>query len=241
MTTAPHGDLRRRDLHPLVKQLASLRSLHRVPRNGSPNSTVLRDAPTPVRPSRRTSLPSFGDTTLASCLLPATRRGAVGSGELLCRFPSRACQWRRTGLSGSRAPLVSLRPVLGPRWDRTRQAIAACRHGPRMCLRRRLPRGVFRGSIARHWDSLSTLRSEGRPSPRKTRFRPLAELCRAGFVNPQGRDKRFPCSSHFLLSRAFLTQRHPQTCRSEQSTSASILGASRRSEFDRIKASVMCA
>ena len=78
-----------------------------------------------------------------------------------------------------------------------------------MCLRRRLPRGVFRGSIARHWDSLSTLRSEGCSSPRKTRFRPLAKLCRAGFVNPQGRDKRFPCSSHFLLSRAFLTQRHP--------------------------------
>ena len=70
----------------------------------------------------------------------------------------------------------------------------------------------FRGSIARHWDSLS-LRSEGHPSPRKTRLRPLAELCRAGFVNPQGRDKRFPCSSHFLLSRAFLTQRHQRSPR----------------------------
>src|SRR5271154_6535058 len=55
-------------------------SLHRVPRNGSPDSTVLRDAPTPVRPSRRTSLPSLGDTTLASCLLPASRRRAVGRG-----------------------------------------------------------------------------------------------------------------------------------------------------------------
>ena len=51
--------------------------------------------------------------------------------------------------------------------------------------------------------------SEGHPSPRKTRFRLLAKLCRAGFVNPQGRDERFLCSSHFLLSRAFLTQRHP--------------------------------
>src|ERR1700679_683239 len=78
-----------------------------------------------------------------------------------------------------------------------------------MCLRRRLPRRIFRGSIARHWDSLSTLRSEGHPSPRKTRFRLLAKLCRAGFVNPQGRDERFLCSRHFLLSRAFLTQRHP--------------------------------
>jgi hypothetical protein len=37
------------------------------------------------------------------------------AGELVFRFPSRTCQWRRTGLSGSRAPLVSLRPVLGPR------------------------------------------------------------------------------------------------------------------------------
>jgi hypothetical protein len=185
------------------------------------------------------------------------------AGELLCRFPSRACQWRRTGLSGSRAPLVSLRPVLGPRWDRTRQAIAACRHGPRMCLRRRLPRGVFRGSIARHWDSLSTLRSEGRPSPRKTRFRPLAELCRAGFVNPQGRDKRFQCSSHFLLSRAFLTQRHPSTSgiqtpinfsvgaiaefrqpttsRSEQLARTSALEAARRSETELIETIVASA
>ena len=131
------------------------------------------------------------------------------AGELLCRFPSRALLVETDGSLRFPTPLVSLRPVLGPRWDRTRQAIAACRHGPRMCLRRRLPRGVFRGSIARHWDSLSTLRSEGHPSPRKTRFRLPARLCRAGFVNPQGRDKRSPCSSHFLLSRAFLTQRHP--------------------------------
>ena len=36
ITTAPHGDLRRRDLHPLVKQLASLRFLHRVLRGEFP-------------------------------------------------------------------------------------------------------------------------------------------------------------------------------------------------------------
>ena len=52
----------------------------------------------------------------------------------------------------------------------------------------------FRGSIARHWDSLSTLRNGGRPPPRKTRFRLLAKLCRAGFVNPQGCNERFPSS-----------------------------------------------
>ena len=63
----------------------------------------------------------------------------------------------------------------------------------------------FRGSIARHRDSLSTLRSGGRPPPRKTRFRLLARLCRAGFVNPQGCNERFPSSSLFSLSRAYLT------------------------------------
>ena len=40
----------------------------------------------------------------------------------------------------------------------------------------------FRGSIARPWDSLSTLRREVAPPPRKTRFRLLAKLSRAGFV-----------------------------------------------------------
>jgi hypothetical protein len=49
----------------------------------------------------------------------------------------------------------------------------------------------FRGSIARHWDSLSTLRSGSLLPPRKTRFRLLAKLCRAGFVNQQGCMKGF--------------------------------------------------
>jgi hypothetical protein len=35
------------------------------------------------------------------------------------------------------------------------------------------------------------------------------QLCRAGFVNPQGRDERFLCSSHFLLSRAFPDAKTP--------------------------------
>src|SRR5208337_1741969 len=47
----------------------------------------------------------------------------------------------------------------------TRQAIAASRRGPRLIKQRWLPQeGCFRGSIARHWDSLSTLRREGHPS-----------------------------------------------------------------------------
>ncbi len=53
-------------------------------RNGSPASAVLRDAPTPRRPSRRASLPSLGDTTVASPVCarrPTTRgRGSRGVG-----------------------------------------------------------------------------------------------------------------------------------------------------------------
>jgi hypothetical protein len=56
----------------------------------------------------------------------------------------------------------------------------------------RAPARNFRGSITRPWHSLSTLRSEGHPSPRKTRFRLPARLCRAGFVHPQGSNERFP-------------------------------------------------
>ncbi len=44
-------------------------------RNGSPASTVLRDPPTPRRPSRRASLPSLGDTTVASPV--CSRRSAT--------------------------------------------------------------------------------------------------------------------------------------------------------------------
>jgi hypothetical protein len=60
-----------------------------------------------------------------------------------------------------------------------------------LLTRTRTPAMIFRGSIARPGHSLSTLRSEGRPSPRKTRFRLLAKLCRAGFVYPQGSIERF--------------------------------------------------
>ena len=62
--------------------------------------------------------------------------------------------------------------------------------------------------LDQHGIGTRCLRFAGRvaPPPRKTRFRLLAKLCRAGFVNPQGCDERFLSSSHFLLSRAFLTQ-----------------------------------
>ena len=44
-------------------------------------------------------------------------------------------------------------------------------------------------------------------APRKTRFRPLAKLCRAGVDTPQGSNERFPHYNRFLLSQAFLAHK----------------------------------
>jgi hypothetical protein len=49
----------------------------------------------------------------------------------------------------------------------------------------------FRGSIARPLTWLSTLRREGRPSPRKTRFWLLARLCQAGLATRRVPTKGF--------------------------------------------------
>jgi hypothetical protein len=68
--------------------------------------------------------------------------------------------------------------------------------------RARTPAMIFRGSTARPGHSLSTLRGGSRLPPRKTRFRLLAKLCRAGFVHPQGSNERFLSSSLVLLSQA---------------------------------------
>jgi hypothetical protein len=46
----------------------------------SPATSLLRGTPTPIRPFRRASLPSLGDTTLASFSLPAIRLRVMGQG-----------------------------------------------------------------------------------------------------------------------------------------------------------------
>ena len=50
-------------------------------RVGSPASPVLRDAPTPCRPSRRTSLPSLGGTELRSLVRSRRRPNATAAGQ----------------------------------------------------------------------------------------------------------------------------------------------------------------
>jgi hypothetical protein len=99
-------------------------------------------------------------------------------------------------------------PVLRPRRDRRRQAIAAPRRGLPLCGRRRLPRRCrFRGSIARPVHSLSTLRSPGRPGTTQDSFPAAGPALPGGIGYPQGSDERF-LRFGFLLSQAFLAHSH---------------------------------
>ena len=130
------------------------------------------------------------------------RRPAVGSGELVFRFPSRKMSVETDGAPKflgtprvpwpcSPTPAGSVTP--GHRGVPTRS--------PRL-TRARTPAMIFRGSIARPGHSLSTLRREGRPSTTQDSLPAAGQLCRAGFVNPQGSDERFPSSRLFPLSQA---------------------------------------
>ena len=89
----------------------------------------------------------------------------------------------RLGLPGSWGTFVCLCPVLRPRQDRTHQALAVRRRGPRIIVRRRLPRFSNFGA---QWHGLDTrcLRFAAwvAPARRPTRFRLLAKLYRAGLA-----------------------------------------------------------
>jgi hypothetical protein len=97
--------------------------------------------------------------------------------------PIRPLPWRRWDLSGSWGILVRSCPVLGPRQDRTCQALRHADAAPAL-LTTKAPTNMahFRGSIARLRRSLSSLRSDHRWPPRQTRFRLLAKLYRVGLV-----------------------------------------------------------
>ena len=122
---------------------------------GSPASRVLWDAPTPDRPSRRASFPSLGGTPL--------RRG-------------------RPGLPGSWGARVHVPCSLTPAGSATPDQYSA------PMLPSALPRASAPATIdfgaQSHGPHTRCLRFAGRvaPPPRKTRFRLLATLCRAGLA-----------------------------------------------------------
>jgi hypothetical protein len=102
-------------------------------------------------------------------------------------------------------PRLCLGPALGPRLDlRTRPCSASAR--PPLPERRRLSElDTFRGSMTRLWHSLSTLRSLGHPTPRKTRFRLLAKLYRTGLVT-----RRVPVKG--FRHASYITSSFPKLC-----------------------------
>jgi hypothetical protein len=114
-------------------------------------------------------------------------RTTVGSGELLFRFPSRKMSVEMAGsprfLGNPCVPMPCSRTPVGPRTP----GHCGASTWPPLESTTKAPAIIrFRGSITRPWDWLSTLRSGGYPTPRKTRFRLLGQAWPGGILLPAG-------------------------------------------------------
>ncbi len=149
-------------------------------------------------------------TNLALCFRSPERRCSLSEAWGLRVLPGSPCRRPRLETTGSP------RFLLGPNGTAPRSltpggppclARAASRCCRRLDRGRRLPQIVrFRGSVTRPCHSLSTLRVEGYPKPRKTRFRVAATLFRVGLVTHWAHLKGF---SSALCHRIPLSQASP--------------------------------
>ncbi len=118
--------------------------------------------------------------SLHSAACPGWLRGGLAR---VSAVPPRWSRWRGGRLPGSWVALVACHG-LDPLWSSPVGPRGQASTAARCCLpppeRRRLPQVNFRGSIPRPAHSLSTLHVDGRPATRKTRFRQVASLRRAG-------------------------------------------------------------
>ena len=152
-------------------------SLHWVLRASSPASTVLSSATTSYRPSRRTSFPSLGDTSVALVVSLLDGRVHRRGLELVTRFSIRELLRKLAGAPKFLGNHCSFAHVpIRRRQDCLHQTLYSAAAWPLVIERQRLPRRGFRRSIAWLSNSLSTLRSESYPAPRKTRFQLLVRL-----------------------------------------------------------------
>ena len=168
----------------------------------SPASQVLSGVPTPCRPSRRASFPSLGGTACCGRFVRsrAAVRDRTGRG-LVSGFPTPVLlRRRRQGLPGSWGTLVCRPSLFDPGEPRTSGHCDVRGVAFRLLDDVGLTTSRFRGSITRPAHSLPTLHVAGHPTPRKTRFRLAATLCRAGLVT-----RRVPMQG---FSFCFL-HRHP--------------------------------
>ena len=189
-----------------VSRARACRPALRFPPQGPPGRVPLlrryyQSATTSCRPSRRTSLPSLGGTSASTrsvrspadeCAAGAWSWSPGSSGRDIRRGDDRISQ-----VPGEpRLPVCRVQSTpAGPRAP-DRYGAAAW---PLVCVKQRLPRKVFRRSIARRSGSLSTLRRLGYPIRRKTRFQPLVRRYWAGF-NPQGSYERFQSATYISSS-----------------------------------------
>jgi len=108
-----------------------------------------------------------------------------GPGDLLSGLPQHrySFEWRTSGLPGSWGTPLCACPALRPRWDGSCQAVTACPYCLPPSKQRRLPRSGHFGAQSHglHTRCLRFAAPVTR-SPRKTRFRRVANLCRVGLV-----------------------------------------------------------
>ena len=119
-------------------------------------------------------------------------------------------RWRRQGLPGSWGTPVRACPALRPRRDLGARPIRRSGVAFRVLRTSAPAMQSFRGSITRPARSLSTLRSGGYPTPRKTRFRWVAYPFRTGF-SPAGLLTPFHAKLRLTIpgDQAFLAHQEP--------------------------------
>jgi len=168
------------------------------PRVGSPASPVLWGVPTPCRPSRRTSLPSFGDTTRASAVCsqrprtqrpwasgvghPVLRPGLVGGGDRVSQVPGR--------------PVCVCR-VLRPRRDRSVRPLRRIDAAPAPAKNEGSPRPNFDFGAQWHGLRIAVYASQrGLPQRHARRASGLLGPALSGWdLHPRGLNERFQCKT----------------------------------------------
>jgi hypothetical protein len=138
-----------------------------------------------LRPSRRTRLPSSGNTMRCGLYFRSRRSRSHDCGPgVRHRSPlpvvRRMEAFRTSQVPGE--PSCSYAVFSDPgRTDVSGAWTSSAR--PPLCPQRRLPRHpFFRGSMARPWNSLCTLRAAGCPSHTQHSLPAAGQLCRAGLV-----------------------------------------------------------
>ena len=197
----------------MIRRLASLHWLQRGEVRQLPQ--YYQDAMTSCYSSRRTSFPSLGDTSVALVAFAPWRTSAPprpGVGNPVS--PAGCCRGSNRISQVPGEPRLSVCTCSNPT---PAGLFAPDRLGatawPLVCKKQRLPRQVFRSSIAWLSDSLSTLRSAGCPDPTQDSL-PVAGQALLDGVHTRKvpmKDFKVVIYISFLLPKLCLAQSHQPT------------------------------